>query len=409
MGLSTTVYAKWTENDYTISFNSNGGSAVTAITQEFGTTVSAPTPPTKTGNTFVGWYSDIGLTTAYTFTTMPASNITLYAKWTVNDYTISFVSNGGSAVTAITQAYGSTVSAPTAPTKTGNTFAGWYSDVGLTTAYTFTTMPASNTTLYAKWTVNDYTISFVSNGGSPVTAITQAYGSTVTAPTPPTKTGNTFAGWYSDIGLTTAYTFTTMPAVNITLYAKWTVNSYTLTYTAGANGSITGDSPQTVNYGGSGTAVSAVAATGYHFVNWSDLSTTNPRTETNVTANISVTANFALNNNAPVITEGASVDVSMSQDGSPMPFNLTLNAADADSDTITWSILTPAGHGTASAGGTGISKAITYTPILHYIGSDTFIVQVSDGKGGTDTIIVNVTITAVAPTTFTITLPLILR
>ncbi|MBK8419012.1 InlB B-repeat-containing protein [Candidatus Villigracilis saccharophilus] len=71
-------------NSYTITFNSNGGSAVGAITQPFGSAVSAPTAPTKTGNTFGGWYSDAGLTTAYTFTTMPASDITLYAKWTVN-------------------------------------------------------------------------------------------------------------------------------------------------------------------------------------------------------------------------------------------------------------------------------------------------------------------------------------
>ena len=74
---------------------------------------------------------------------MPASNITLYAKWTVVQYTITFESNGGSSVTAITQDFGTTVTAPADPTKTGYTFAGWYSDIGLTTPYTFTTMPAS--------------------------------------------------------------------------------------------------------------------------------------------------------------------------------------------------------------------------------------------------------------------------
>jgi hypothetical protein len=70
-------------------------------------------------------------------------------------------------------------------------------------------------------------------------------------------------------------------------------NTYTLTYTAGANGTISGTSPQTVNSGASGTAVTAVANSGYHFVNWSDSKTANPRTDTNVTSNISVTANFA--------------------------------------------------------------------------------------------------------------------
>jgi hypothetical protein len=111
-------------------------------------------------------------------------------------------------------------------------------------------------------------------------------------------------------------------------------------------------------------------------------------------------------NDAPIITEGTSTDVSMS---ASTPFSLTLHATDVDGDTITWSISTPAGHGTASASGTGTSKAITYTPALNYIGSDNFVVQVSDGNGGTDTITVNVTITAVEPTSFTIYLPLIVR
>ena len=186
------------------------------------------------------------------------------------------------------------MSTPTAPTRTGYTFAGWYSDAGLTTPYTFTTMPASNITVYAKWTANTYTITFVSNGGSAVTAITQAFGSAVTAPTAPTRTGYTFVGWYSNAGLTTLYTFTTMP-VDTTLYAKWTINTYTLTYTAGAHGGVTGTSPQTVNYGSDGTLVTATPNSGYHFVSWSDGVLTAARIDTNVTANISVTASFAAN------------------------------------------------------------------------------------------------------------------
>ena len=120
-------------------------------------------------------------------------------------------------------------------------------------------------------------------------------------------------------------------------------------------------------------------------------------------ATVSITVRAV--NNAPIITEGASISVSMS---ASTPFNLTLHAADADGDTITWSN-TPAGHGTASASGTGPSKAIIYTPTLNFIGSDSFVVQVSDGNGGTDTIIVNVTITAVEPIPFTSFLPIIVR
>jgi uncharacterized repeat protein (TIGR02543 family) len=85
---------------------------------------------------------------------MPSQAITLYAKWTANQYTIRFDSNDGTRVTAITQNFGTAVSAPTNPTRTGYTFAGWFSDEALTIAYTFTTMPSQATTLYAKWTAN---------------------------------------------------------------------------------------------------------------------------------------------------------------------------------------------------------------------------------------------------------------
>ena len=101
-------------------------------------------------------------------------------------------------------------------------------------------------------------------------------------------------------------------------------------------------------------------------------------------------------NNVPVIAEGDSVAVTMSVNGTPKPFNLTLNATDADAaDTLTWSILTPASHGTASASGTGLSKEIGYSPEMDYVGADGFVVQVDDGNGGTDSITVNVMIGAV--------------
>ncbi len=114
-------------------------------------------------------------------------------------------------------------------------------------------------------------------------------------------------------------------------------------------------------------------------------------------------------NHDPVITEGESVLVTMSQNGSPTAFDLTLNATDEDGHTLTWRIETPADHGIAGADGTGLSKVITYMPVTDYVGTDSFVVTVSDGHGGSDTITVNVTITAVLPPTFTVHLPLIFR
>ena len=124
-------------------------------------------------------------------------------------------------------------------------------------------------------------------------------------------TGYHFVNW-SDASTANPRTDTNVTA-NITVTASFAINTYTLTYTAGANGSISGTSPQTVNYGASGTAVTAVPDTGYHFVNWSDASTANPRTDTNVTANITVTANFAINTYTLTYTAGANGTISGSQ------------------------------------------------------------------------------------------------
>ena len=149
--------------------------------------------------------------------TMPGRDVTLTAKWKVNQYTISFNSNGSSYIAPITQDYGTIVSAPADPTREGYTFAGWTENG--TPASIPSTMPARNIALTANWTINQYTISFDSNGGSLVAPITQDYGTEVDEPTAPTRAGYTFEGWKL---LGDYYTFSTMPAKNITLVAEWT-------------------------------------------------------------------------------------------------------------------------------------------------------------------------------------------
>lgn len=193
------------------------------------TIVTEPQQPSKTGHTFIGWFSDENLSEAYTFTTMPAENITLYAKWNINAYTISFDTKGGDAVTNIVQEYDSILTLPTS-SKVGYSFVAWYMDDQLTIAFTLLKMPAENITLYAKWSINEYTIKFVSNGGSEIAAISQEYATIVTEPQQPTKNGHTFAGWFSDESFNEPYIFNTMPSANITLYAKWEALQYSLTY-----------------------------------------------------------------------------------------------------------------------------------------------------------------------------------
>ncbi len=198
-----TLTAKWQLNQYTITFDTAGGSEVAPITQDYGTTITAPANPAKTGYTFAGWDREIP-------TTMPAGDMTITARWQVNQYTITFKPENGGEDIVITQDYGTAITPPAAPTRTGYTFAGWDRESP-------TTMPAENITLTARWTVNQYTITFKPENGGQDIVIKQDYGTAITAPANPTKTGYTFAGWDKTIP-------TTMPAGDMTITARWTEN-----------------------------------------------------------------------------------------------------------------------------------------------------------------------------------------
>ena len=197
----------YSRNQYTFKTVVDG--VETPVTYYYGADIEAPAAPVKEGYTFVKWDATIPAT-------MPARDVTVTAVFKINQYTITFVTDGGTAVAPITQDYGTAVTAPSAPTKVGYTFAGWDKDIP-------ETIPAEDMTITAKWTVNQYTITFNTDGGSDVAPITQDYGTAVAAPAAPTKAGYTFAGWYKD-GV--AYTFTTMPAEDITLTAKWSTDSH---------------------------------------------------------------------------------------------------------------------------------------------------------------------------------------
>ncbi len=159
----TTLHARWTANSYDVAFDSHGGTAVAAQTIVFGSLVATPVPdPTRTGHTFAGWYADAALTDPWDFSadTVGAADLTLHAKWAVNGYTVSFNSNGGTAVAAQTIVFGSLVATPVSdPTKTGHAFAGWFADAALTDPWDFSadTVGAADLTLHAKWTTT-YTI-----------------------------------------------------------------------------------------------------------------------------------------------------------------------------------------------------------------------------------------------------------
>ena len=135
----------------TVTFETNGGSAVESQVVDNGAQASVPTS-SKEGYTLVGWYTDEALTNEYDFATAVTEDITLYAKWDVKTYDVTFNVNGGSAVTKQTINHNEKVSKPTDPTKDGYTFGGWYTDVECTQAYDFNSNVTEDLSLYAKWT-----------------------------------------------------------------------------------------------------------------------------------------------------------------------------------------------------------------------------------------------------------------
>jgi len=303
-----TFVAQWILNNYTISFNSAGGSAVASIMQGYGTAVSTPPNPTKDGYIFTGWTPAVPATmpldgasltagwsintyvasfnvdgtitnvptvfgativvpasptrTGYTFTgwlpvpsTMPANDAIFVAQWSVNSYIANFVVDG--VTTTVSTAFGSAIATPSNPTKPGYTFAGWLPIVPAT-------MPAANQTFVAQWTLNNYTISFNSDGGSAVASISQGYGTAITAPADPIRAGYAFAAWSPVVPAT-------MPAGGANLVAQWTINTYTASFEV--DGTIT--NVPTV-FGATITVPASPTKTGYTFAGWQPVPATMP-------------------------------------------------------------------------------------------------------------------------------------
>ena len=281
-------WAKWEINQYTITFDTAGGSAIAPITQDYGTAVTAPEPPAKPGYTFTGWNPALPAT-------MPAENLTVTAQWTVNQYTITFDTAGGSAIAPITQDYGTAITAPADPTREGYTFTGWDTAIPAT-------MPAHNMTITAQWTVNQYTITYDLDGGTaegnPDTYTVETDAFTLKNPTRP---GYTFTGW-SGTGLTGEDNLTvTIPkgsTGNRSYTAHWSLNTYSITYDL--NGGTASGNPTSYTVESATITLNQPTKTGYTFTGWSGTDLTG---EDNLTVTIpagstgdrSYTAHWSLN------------------------------------------------------------------------------------------------------------------
>lgn len=236
--------AVWSEKEesniktYTVTFNSDGGSAIDTQKVEEGKKVTIPTIPTKEGYNFVEW--TLG-GKSFDFDTEITKDITLVAKWEkVEDeeetkiYTVTFNTDGGSKISSKKVTEGKTVSKPANPTKNGYTFVNWTLNGK---EYNFNSKVISNITLKATWKKSEdkpvvvpikYTVTFNTNGGSSISSQTIEENGKVTKPADPKKDGYTFKGWY--IG-SNQYNFDTKVTSNFTLTAKWEKVEEVKTYT----------------------------------------------------------------------------------------------------------------------------------------------------------------------------------
>lgn len=241
---SKTVKPMWTINQYTITFDSDGGNEVAPVTQNYGTAVAIPATPTKTGHTFLGWEPAVP-------TTMPAENVTVKAKWQVNSYSVKFLMDDNTVLKETTQEYGTPIVVPENPTKTGETFLCWTPEVDAT-------VPAKDVVYTAVFTGSEFTITFDTDGAGEMEPMKVIYGTAVPKPTSPTKAGYTFLGWEPELPQT-------MPAGDLTVKALWKANAYTITFDAAGGSAV---SPITADYNTAITAPSAPVKEGYTFLGW---------------------------------------------------------------------------------------------------------------------------------------------
>ena len=215
--------AQWSINQYTISFNSNGGSSVSDIKQNYGTSVTKPADPTKEGYTFNGWLPIVP-------GTMPAEDIECVAQWNVNSYTVTLHTNEGTInsgnVTSYTYGVGATL--PSDVTRANHIFEGWFANSSFIgdAVTTISTTATGDKEFWAKWKLNNFDVTFdVQGHGTAPDAQSVTPNGKVTKPDDPSAAPEhyRFDGWYKESACTNAWNFSSDEVTaNTTLYAKWT-------------------------------------------------------------------------------------------------------------------------------------------------------------------------------------------
>jgi uncharacterized repeat protein (TIGR02543 family) len=287
-----TVYAQWQINAWAVTFDKNGGDTEANPTSKIvtypSTTVGTlPAPPTRTGHTFTGWNTVSGGSgTAFIASTPVTANITVYAQWQPNAWTVTFDKNGGDteatpASKTVTYPVTTVGTLPAPPTRNGHTFTGWNAvSGGGGTAFIASTPVTANITVYAQWQPNSWTVTFDKNGGdteaNPISKTVTYPATTVgTLPAPPTRNGHTFTGWNTvSGGGGTAFIASTPVTANITVYAQWQINAWTVTFDKNGGDTEANPSSKTVSFPATtvGTLPAPPSRSGYTFIGWNTVS-----------------------------------------------------------------------------------------------------------------------------------------
>jgi uncharacterized repeat protein (TIGR02543 family) len=263
-----TYYAKWERMNYTVTFNANGGSGGSTQQVYHNEAPVAPIIPTRPGHTFLGWYTTAAGTTSWNPATTITEATTYYAKWQINTYTVTFSANGGSGGSSQSVVYGSTASYPPTPSapSAAYDFAGWYTNAAGTISWNQSTPISGDTIIYAKWSLKTFSVTFNANGGSPNNTRYVTYGSSPAVPSTPSRTGYTFNGWYTNAACTIPWNSSAVVYNNQTVYAGWTINSYTVTFNA--NGGTVSPTSRSVNYGSTIGSLPTPTRSSYTFKGW---------------------------------------------------------------------------------------------------------------------------------------------
>ena len=311
---NVTYYAHWTatKRSYTATFNGNGGStpSPSSITKEYNAALGTLPTCSRTGYTFLGWYTASSGGTKISTTTVVTKDITYYAQWSINSYTLTFNPNGGTVTpTSKDLEYNSAYGTLPTPTRASDaqytyTFAGWYTAAtGGTQVTAATKMAAKDTTVYAHWTSNtrSYTVSYQTTYGTlNRTSQSIAYNSkgscTLTMPDNTAEFTYTFVGWYTAAngGGTKVGSELTLetPAIKgtVTYYAYVTRSTKSYTHTFNANGGGTVN-PATITkaYNTALGTLPTVSRTGYTFVGWFDTSAASGGTQATTTTKVTGT------------------------------------------------------------------------------------------------------------------------